>query len=52
MTNNIGFTAGSFHFMEGPQFFSVAFQLCLYFGPFKTFMAVHIFLKADSQFYE
>jgi len=49
MTNNIRFTASSFHFIERPQFFSISFQLCLYFSPFKTFMAVHVFLKTGFQ---
>ena len=49
MTNNIRFTAGSFHFIERPQFFGIGFQLCLHFSPFKTFMAVHVFLKTGFQ---
>jgi len=49
MTNNIRFTASSFHFIERPQFFSISFQLGLYFSPFKTFMSVHVFLKTGFQ---
>lgn len=49
MTDNIGFTASFFHFMERPQFVSIRFQLCLYFGPLETFMAVHVFLKTGFQ---
>src|SRR3990172_13088545 len=49
MTNNIRFTTGSLHFIERPQFFSISFQLCLYFSPFETFMAVHVFLKTGFQ---
>ena len=29
MTNNIRFTAGSFHFIERPELFPGGFQLCL-----------------------
>ena len=49
MTNNIRFTASPFHLLEGPQFFSISFQLCSDFSPFKTFMAVHVFLKTGFQ---
>ena len=49
MTNNIRFTASSFHFIERPQFFSISFQLGLYVGPLKTFMTVHVFLETDFQ---
>jgi len=49
MTNNIRFAAGSFHFIERPQFFRIRFQLCLNFKPFKTFMAVRVFLKTGFQ---
>jgi len=49
MTNNIRLTASPFHFIERPQFFSISFQLCLHFSPFKALMAVHVFLKAGFQ---
>src|SRR3984893_15416416 len=45
VANNIRFTTGSFHFIQRPQLFSLPFQLCLYFPPFKTFMAIDVFLK-------
>ncbi|CAN5917617.1 hypothetical protein BH24BAC1_BH24BAC1_16200 [soil metagenome] len=45
MTDNIRFSARSFHFLERPQFFRISFQLGLYFRPFKIFMALPVFLK-------
>lgn len=45
MTNDIRFAADSFHFIERPQFSTISFQLCLYRAPFKTCMAVYVFLK-------
>ena len=52
MTNNIWITPSAFHFMEGPQFFRIRFQWCLYFGPFEVLMAVHVFLKTGLQYSE
>jgi len=52
MTNNIRFTASSFHFIERPLSFSIGFQPGLDFSPFKTFMAVHVFLKTGFQCFE
>ena len=49
MADNIRFTASSFHLMERPQLFSSSFQLGLYFGPFKTFVAVPVFLETGFQ---
>jgi hypothetical protein len=44
-----GVTAGSFHFIEQPQFFRIGFQLYLDFNPLNTFMAVQVFLKPGFQ---
>src|SRR5690242_9473046 len=52
MANNIRFAAGPFHCTERPELFSMGFQLCLYLGPFKALMAVHVFLKTGSQCFE
>ena len=52
MADNIGFTAGSFHFMEGPQLPGAGFEPGLHFGPRKAFVAVHVLLKASLQSFE
>ncbi len=49
VANNVGFTTGSFHFVQRPQFVSVPLKLGVYFRPLKTWMAVHVFLKAGFQ---
>jgi hypothetical protein len=49
MTDDIRFTASSFHFTERPEFFRIRIQLCLYFRPFQSLMAVPVFLKAGLQ---
>ena len=49
LSDNIRFTASSFHFIERPQFFSIRFQLCLYLSPLKPFMAVKVLLKTGFQ---
>jgi hypothetical protein len=45
MPHYVRFTAGSFHFMERPQFSGMGFQPGLHLGPIQTFMAVQVFLK-------
>jgi hypothetical protein len=49
MTHHIRFAAGSFHFIERPQFFGTGFQPCPDPGPLKALMAVHAFLKPGFQ---
>ncbi|MCD6050653.1 MAG: hypothetical protein K0Q55_2056 [Verrucomicrobia bacterium] len=49
MSDDIGFAAGLFHFVEGPEFFGIGFQSCLHLGPFEAFVAVLVFLEARFQ---
>jgi hypothetical protein len=52
MTDNIRFAAGSFHFIERPEFVRIGLQPRLYSGPFKAFVADFVVLEASSQYAE
>jgi hypothetical protein len=43
--HHIGFTAGTFHFIERPKFTGICLKLCLYISPCKALMAVGVLLK-------
>src|SRR6185503_5014985 len=50
ITHDVGLAACPFHVMERPKLFGAGFEFGLYFGPFKAFMAVFVFLKAGFQY--
>ena len=49
MTNDIRFTAGSFHFIQRPELRGMGFELCQNFNPFQTMTAIHVFVKTGFQ---